>query len=524
MKKDIIINISIGESRVAILEDGRLAELYLEKPENERMVGDIYYGKVAKVIKGMQAAFIDIGLNQDAFLHFSDVSENLASFNQIFPKEAPAPTRSGGNNSNNSNSGQRQHHHGRDYNEPQLRTGQPILVQVTKEPISNKGARVTTEISLPGRFLVLIPYDDMIGVSRKITNRRERARLKQLGRAIKPQGFGLVIRTVSEGKDEEMLRADLEDLVKMWESLVAKVQKNPPPALVHKDMDVLSSVIRDLFTNDVTRLVVDNKKMHKQIVKYLHDVAESLVQRTELYTGRVPIFDKYGIEAEITRSLSRKVWLKSGGYIFFDHTEALAAIDVNSGRYIGKKDHDANSLKINLEAAREIARQLRLRDIGGIIIIDFIDMVDAKNRKKLEDEFMRELETDRAQVNMAPISQFGIIEMTRERIRPALLFTLSDPCPACLGTGRVLSKTTTMARIERWIQRYRAEKGEHSLQLVVNPELANYLSSGYRSQVLRLSWKYWTRIKLLADENVAMDEFRFLSKDGQEDLTNKYFS
>jgi len=350
MKKEIIINISVGESRVAILEDGRLAELYLEKPENERMVGDIYYGKVAKVIKGMQAAFIDIGLNQDAFLHFSDVSENLASFNQIFPRDAVNAPRGGGGGNNNNN--QRQHHHGRDYGEPQLRTGQPILVQVTKEPISSKGARVTTEISLPGRFLVLIPYDDMIGVSRKITNRRERARLKQLGRAIKPQGFGLVIRTVSEGRDEAMLRADLDDLVRTWETLVGKVQKTPPPTLVHKDMDVLSSVIRDLFTNDVSLLAVDNKKMHKQIIKYLHDVAESLVQRTELYTGRVPIFDKYGIEAEITRSLSRKVWLKSGGYIFFDHTEALTAIDVNSGRYIGKKDHDANSLKINLEAAR----------------------------------------------------------------------------------------------------------------------------------------------------------------------------
>ncbi|HOT96974.1 MAG TPA: Rne/Rng family ribonuclease [bacterium] len=516
MKKDIIINIGIGESRVAILEDGHLAELYLEKPENERMVGDIYYGKVAKVIKGMQAAFVNIGLNQDAFLHFSDVSDNLTAFNQLFPQEE-ARNRGG-------QTSQRQRHRSRDFNEPQLRQGQPILVQVTKEPISSKGARVTTEISLPGRFLVLIPYNDMIGVSRKITNRRERARLKQIGRAIKPEGFGLVIRTVSENRDEAALRADLEDLVRMWETLTDKVRKNTPPLLVHKDMDVLSSVIRDLFTNDVSLLAVDNKKMHKQIVKYVRDVAPALVDRTELYTGRVPIFDKYGIETEITRSLSRKVWLKSGGYIFFDHTEALAAIDVNSGRFIGKKDHDANSLRINLEAAREIARQLRLRDIGGIIIIDFIDMVEEKNRKRLQEEFLRELELDRAQVNVAPISQFGIIEMTRERIRPALLFTLSDPCPACLGTGRVLSKTTTMARIERWLMRYRAEKGDRSLQLVVNPELAAYLSSGYRSQILRLSWKYWTRIKLIGDENVAMDEFRFLSKDGQEDLTNKYFS
>lgn len=514
MKKEIIINISIGETRIAIMEDGRLAELYFEKPENERMVGDIYYGRVAKVVKGMQAAFIDIGLNQDAFLHFSDIGENISEFNQLFPRvenrEQPRQGRS------------RNRDRERDNNDTYLRQGQPILVQVTKEPISNKGARVTTEISLPGRFLVLIPYDDMIGVSRKITNRRERARLKQLGRAIKPDGFGLVIRTVSEGKDEEMLRADMDALVKMWEQIKKNIDQNKPPIIVHKDIDVLSSVIRDLFTPDITRLAVDNKKMHKQIIKYLRDVAAPLVNRTELHTDRTPIFDRFGIEQEINRSLARKVWLKSGGYIFFDHTEALAAIDVNSGRFIGKRDHDANSLKINLEAAREIARQLRIRDIGGIIIIDFIDMVDERNRKKLQDEFFNELKNDRAQVNVAPISQFGIIEMTRERVRPALLFTISEACPACLGTGRVISKTTTLARIERWIQRYRAEKGERSLQLLVHPELAHFLSAGYRSQIFRLSLKYWTRIKLAADENMSMEDFRFLDKEGENDITNKY--
>ncbi len=507
MKKEIIINSSIGETRIAILEDGKLAELYFEKPEDERMVGDIYYGRVAKVIKGMQAAFIDIGLNQDAFLHFSDVGDNLEEFNELFEqppkKEAKQKKR-------------------KDSSEPPLRPNQPILVQVTKEPISNKGARVTTNISLPGRFLVLVPYDHLVGVSRKITNRKERGRLKQIGRKICPKGCGLVIRTVSEGKSEETLQADLESLLKTWEQIKKQIKKSQPPMLVHKDVDVLSSVIRDLFTPDVTRLVVDNKKMYKQICKYLRDVAAPLVDRVELYNERLPIFDHFGIEAEITRSLTRKVTLKSGGYIFFDHTEALCAIDVNSGRFIGKKGHDANSLKINLEAAKEIARQLRLRDIGGIIIIDFIDMVEEKNRKRLQEEFMRELKADRAQVNVAPISQFGIIEMTRERVRPTLLFTISEPCPACLGTGRVLSKSTTLARIERWIQRYRSEKGERSIQLIVNPELAKFLTAGYRSHILRLSWKYWTRIKVIADDNISMDEFRFFDKEGKEDLTQKY--
>ena len=348
MKKEIFINASMGETRIAICEDGRMSELYFEKAENERMVGDVYYGQVAKVIKGMQAAFVNIGMHQDAFLHFSDIGDNLSQFNPLFT-ETPPPAKQ-----------QRRGH------DNFLRPGQPILVQITKEPISNKGARVTTNIALPGRFLVLIPYDQSVGVSRKIHNRREKARLKIIGREIKPQGFGLVIRTVSEGRDKQELLDDMNALLKTWDTIVKTVAKSKPPVRVHKDMDMLSSTIRDLFTADVDRLVVDNKKMHKQVTKYLKDVALSLVDRVELHKDREPIFDRFGIEADINKSLARKVWLKSGGYIFFDHTEALTAIDVNSGRFIGKKDHDANSLKINVEAGREIARQLRLRDIGGI--------------------------------------------------------------------------------------------------------------------------------------------------------------
>jgi len=505
MKKEIFINSSMGETRLAICEDGRLSELYFEKAEKERMVGDVYYGQVAKVLKGMQAAFVNIGLTQDAFLHFSDVGDNLAEFSKLYQEEGKPPknNRRGGND-----------HH--------LHQGQPILVQITKEPISNKGARVTTNIALPGRFLVLIPFDHTVGVSRKIHNRREKGRLKSIGREIKPNGFGIVIRTVSEGRNKEELLDDLNSLMKTWEQIVKNISRSKPPTRVHKDMDMLSSTIRDLFTNDVDRLVVDDKKMHKQISKYLREVASSLVDRVEWHRDKEPIFDRFGIETEISKSLARKFWLKSGGYIFFDHTEALTAIDVNSGRFVGKKDHDANSLKINLEAAREIARQLRLRDIGGIIICDFIDMVEEKNRRKLQDEFLNELKADRAQVNIAPISKFGIIEMTRERVRPPLLFSISEPCPACLGTGRVMSKTTILARIERWVKRYRREKGERSLQLMVNPELAQFLSAGTPSHVLRLSWRYWTRIKVVADESVTMEDFHFLDKEGQEDLTQKY--
>ena len=506
MKKDIIINVSIGETRIAILENDELAELYFELPENERMVGDIYFGRVAKVIKGIQAAFVDIGMKQDAFLHFSDIGNSLPLMeNKPVPRRGNQRRRKG-------------------FVDLPIKKGQPILVQITKEPIANKGARITSNISLPGRFLVLIPNETMVGVSRKINNRQEKFRLKKLARRIRPEGYGMVVRTVSEGKDEESLKSDMDNLVRTWNKIKKSVSKGNPPMLLHKDMGMLSSVIRDLFTSDVTSLVVDSKKMYKQILKYLKDVSPQLMENVQLYQKKEPIFDEFGIETQLIKSLSRKVWLKKGGYIFIDHTEALTAIDVNSGRFAGSDNHDMNSLKTNLEAGREIAKQLRLRDIGGIIIIDFIDMVEEANKKKLYDSFLKELRKDRAQVNITQLSEFGIIEMTRERVRPALLFSISEPCLACMGTGRIMNKTTMVSRIERWIKRYRTEGGDRSLQLIVHPELAKFLSDGYRSPLRRISWKYWTRIKVIKDENISMDEFRFFDKMGEDDLTLKFMA
>ena len=509
MKKSIIINVSMGETRVAILENGRLVELYFELPENERMLGDIYLGRVAKVIRGMQAAFINIGLKQDAFLHFSDIN----------PRFLMQPTQGMVEHKSDQRRGRRGNYH-----DVPIRQGQPILVQITKEPISHKGARVTTNISLAGRFLVLLPNDATIGVSRKIPNRQEKHRLKHIGRSICPQGFGVVIRTVSVGKAEGELRSDLESMVKEWNVIQKKVQKSNPPQLMYKDMDMLSSVIRDLFTPDIEKLYVDSKKMYKQIEKYLKEVTPQMIPRLEFYHEKMPIFDKFNVESQMSKSLARKVWLKSGGYIFIEHTEALTAIDVNSGRFLGRRDHDANSLRINLEAASEIARQLRLRDIGGIIIIDFIDMQEERSRQKLQEEFRRALKSDRAQANIAPLSEFGIIEMTRERVRPTLLYAISEPCSACMGTGRIVSKTSIVARIERWIKRYRSEGGDRSLQLVVHPELAQFLKVGYRNLVRRLMLKYWTRVKLIQDDSLTIDDFKILDKDGEEDLTNKFMT
>ena len=509
MQKSIVINVSMHETRIAIVEDKTLVELYYELPEGGRMVGDIDYAKVAKVVKGLQAAFIDIGKRQDAFLHFSDLDDRLLGFDPNAKNEGrfPQKRRGGWNN-----------------NDVPIHRGDKILVQVTKEPLAQKGARITSNISIPGRYLVLVPHDHVVGVSRKIYNRKEKYRLKKIGRAIRPDGFGMVIRTVAEGKQEAELKADLDNLVKNWQLLVKNMKTADPPQLVHKEVGMLSSVIRDLFTTDINKLIVDDKPMYREIIKYLKEVSPTLVNRVSLHQKKSPIFDEFDIENQINKSLARKVWLKRGGYLFIDHTEALTAIDVNSGRFSGRADHDSNSLKINLDAGKEIARQLRLRDIGGIIIIDFIDMVVAANRQRLYEDFKRELKKDRAQANITPLSEFGIIEMTRERVRPALLFAISEPCPACMGTGRVISKSTTSAKIERWMKRYRLEGGARNVQLVVHPELAKYLNAGYKSPLRKLIWSYWTRIKIVTDENISLDEFRFLDKMGEEDLTERFLA
>lgn len=505
MKKEIIINSSISETRIAILEEKKLVELFVEKPESERMVGDIYLGKVVNVVKGMQAAFVDIGHKQDAFLHFSDIGESFYTVSALIDKDPDSPVEEA-------------------IPPNRIKVGQEILVQIIKEPISTKGSRLTTQISIPGRFCVLVPNSAMVGVSKKIYSERERRRLRKFTRSIRPAGFGLIVRTVAEGRSEAVLNADIMSIVNVWNKLEKKLKKAKPPMLVYKDMGMTSSVIRDLFTRDVERLVVDSRKLYREVVTYLKDVARGLVDSVEYYNKNVPIFDFFNVETEIEKSLSRKVWLKSGGTIIFDQTEALAAIDVNSGKFIGRKDHEQNSLKINIEAAKEIARQLRLRDMGGIIVIDFIDMREDRSKKALHDTFKREINKDRAQANITPISEFGLIEMTRERIRPSLLFTFSETCPTCKGLGRVPSKSTILTKIERWIKRFRASSRERGIRLIVHPEIKSYLTQGIRSPIRKIMWKQRIKIELQADENLDVDDIQFFSKKSNANITDQFNS
>lgn len=504
MKKEIIINTSVGETRIAILEKRQLVELFVEQPEHERMVGDIYLGKVVNVVQGMQAAFVDIGHQQDAFLHFSDIGNVLLDYRSFL----------------NLN-GHRKPNRRTNYR-PVPKEGQEILVQIIKEPIARKGARVTTDLSFPGRFLVLVPNSDVVGVSKKIYKLKEKRNLKKIVRELKPPGFGVIVRTVAENKSEKLLKNDLDNLQEQWKRLENKLRKTSTPALIYKDVTMASSVIRDLFTDDIDGVVLDSKKLHREITTYLKDVGSTLSSRVELYRGKVPIFDHFGIESEFEKCLSRKVWMPSGGHVIFDHTEALVAVDVNSGKFVGGKQPEENILKVNLEAAREIARQLRLRDIGGIIVVDFIDMLDAKNKKRLYDEFTRELRRSRAQVNVAPISEFGLIELTRERVRPSLLFAFSEPCPTCDGLGRVISESTVLTKIERWFRRFKAERRDWSVSLMVHPSMSEYLQSGFVSNVRRLMWKYRLKIEIVKDDTLRTDRFRVLLKKDGTDVTDQF--
>jgi ribonuclease G len=541
MKKEIIINAAANQTRIAITEDGRLAEIFVETANKEKMVGDIYLGKIAKVMPGIKAAFIDIGLQQDAFLHFSDIGSRFDEYSAMLGDDAdaeeetaeeklavaegvdaegspattpsqsqppgPAPRRENGRGTRK---------------EVKLEKGQDIIVQIIKEPVGKKGVRVTSEVSLAGRFLVLLPFDDKIGISKKITSFKEKRRLRKIAYGILPEGFGAIIRTVAEGKDDESLKNDLEGLVKTWREIEQAVKTEKAPCLLFKDMATTSSVIRDLFSNEVSRVVVDSRKLHKEIYTYIKYTSPQVLDKIELHKERRPIFDTYGIEKELEITLARKVWLKSGGYIIIEQTEAMVVIDVNSGRYAAKKEQEQNSLRTDLESAREICRQLRLRDIGGIIVCDFIDLDDERNKRKVFEELKKEFRKDRAKVTVLPMTEFGLVQITRQRIRQSIVHSFTEQCQACGGTGLVQSKTTTINQLERWIRRFKAETKEFRIELHVNPEVALTLTEGFSSRLRKLMMKNFIWIKLISDPSVAMGEFKVISRSQNKDVTQQF--
>jgi ribonuclease G len=512
LQTEIIANATPHETRIAILEDQVLVEFLIDRVDHERIVGNIYKGTVSAVLPGMQAAFVDIGLEKSAFLHVSDIvdlTEEYADEMDIDLAEREESSRD----------------RRVDKMTPiddLLRKGQEIVVQVTKEPIGTKGPRVTTQVSLPGRFIVLMPQSAHVGVSRKIEERAERQRLKAVFAEANSHTGGIIVRTAAEGKDERTLRSDLKFLMQIWSKVRKAEQKAHAPALLHRELDLTTRLIRDLFTEEVDRLVIDSKPHHKEIIAYLKPTAPELCDRIKLYKEETPIFDAYDIESEIEKTLHRKIWLKKGGFIVIDHTEALVAIDVNTGRFTGQSNQEETIFVTNMEAAREIARQLRLRDIGGIIVIDFIDMEKESNRIKVVDSLRAALKRDRSRTKTLRVSELGLVEMTRQRVRPGLLQFFSDPCPHCHGTGRILSLASMANKIERYVRRVGVYSShEQRIRLIVSPDVEAYYRETGRARLRDLSRELRIEVEIAAEREFKRDEVKIISLAKGEDITDQ---
>lgn len=470
MKQDIFINCSPYENRVAIVEDGSLSEFFIERKQERGIAGNIYKGKVARVLPGMQAAFVDIGLDKAAFLHVSDVSigpeavSNLLTSSEeeiVFEGSRPLPGPAS-----------RRHLP----IERQLFRGQDILVQVAKDPLGMKGARITSHISLPGRYLVFMPTTHHVGISRRIEDDKERKRLKEIALSLVTDEGGFILRTACEGLSKREIQRDLRFLAKLWEGIRRKAEPAAAPALIHQDLDLIARTVRDFFTTDTHHVFMDNMKEYRRTLDFVGHFMPRLKSKITHYNQSEPIMDHYGIEEKITKALERKVWLPSGGYITIERTEALTAIDVNTGRFVGKRNQEETIFKTNLEAVHEIVHQLRLRNIGGIIIIDFIDMEKETNRKKVYEALSDAIKKDKARTNILRISELGLVEMTRQRTRESLENTLLDACPYCEGRGRVKSHVTIAYEILRAIKREKTHL-EDGKRIVVrlHPEIANFL-------------------------------------------------
>jgi len=448
MLKEIIVNVGEEENRVAVLEDKVPVEIYIERSVNQRLVGNIFKGRVENVLPGMQAAFVNIGLEKNAFLYIEDA----------LPARSVEGYGQGGSALGTNIS-------------DILKQGQEVLVQIVKEPIGTKGPRVTTHITLPGRFLVLMPTVDYIGISRRIDSEKERERLKDLASRVKPEGMGVIVRTVAEGVEEEEFRQDINLLTKLWRKTLSRAAHGPVPNLVHRDLVLVQRILRDVFTEDVDRLTLDSRYEYEKVLDLL-DITGPHLKLKVFLEEREDIFAEYGIEQEIEKALKRKVWLKCGGYLVIDQAEALTAVDVNTGKYVGTTNLEDTVLKTNLEAAREIARQLRLRNIGGIIIVDFIDMTKEEHRQEVLRVLEEEIKKDKTKTNILGITQLGLVEMTRKKVRPSLSEVLQKPCPYCEGRGKVLSEETLGIHFKNQIYHMARQTSADTILVEANPLVA----------------------------------------------------
>ena len=554
MNKEMIISSSDHDTRVAILEDDQVVEIFIERERSRGVVGNIYKGRVSKVLPGMQSSFIDIGLERDAFLYVSEVVNTVEEFDRLESGEdededdddgavdsspalavagaseavesealpaadAPGPTaQNGGGRSERRGRGPAREREERDRDKPEpkiedlLKEGQEILVQVVKEPLGTKGARLTSHVTMPGRFLVFMPTVDHVGVSRKIESREERSRLRGIVKSFREQhGFigGVIIRTAASGRSEEDIVSDLSWFHQIWTEIRQKMETRRAPAVLFQEQSLVVKLLRDLLTDDYTAIRIDDDQEHRRVMALVERIMPSLVPRVKLYTKSFPIFEEYGVQAEIDKALRSKVWLKSGGYLVINQTEALVAIDVNTGRYVGKRTGrlEDTIVKTNLEAVKEIVRQIRLRDLGGIIVLDLIDMEEKKNRQKVFQEVEKELRRDRSPSKALQVSDFGLVIVTRKRVKQSLERQLTEPCPYCSGSGSIKSPFTICYEILTEMQKIGPDLDGQGVLLRVNPDIARALKEEEQALLRDLESTLGKKVTIKPDAHLHHEQF-----------------
>jgi ribonuclease G len=511
MSKELIVNDTHHETRVALLESGNFEELIVERRVGENITGHIYKGKVIRVLPGMQAAFVDVGQDQAAFIYVTDVYSGIDEYERMMAKAADEEVeeKEGIDDEHlfpKPSLGQSFHI------EELIQKGQDILVQVSKAPIGSKGARITSHISIPGRFLVMMPRTNHIGISRRIEDEGERNRLKQIISELKPEQYGFIARTLSEGASKEKFASEMDFLITLWANIQKRYANMPAPSLLHKELNVTLRAVRDLFTQEADRLIIDSRSGYESILKFLDTFMPRLKDSVELYDGAEPIFDAYNLETEIARALKKKVWLKSGGHIVIENTEAFVVIDVNTGRYVGKRNLEETVLKINLEAVKEIAYQVRLRNIGGLIIIDFIDMEKEINREKVFNALREALKKDRTKTNVLPMTEMGIIQMTRKRTRENLNRMLCEPCFYCEGEGCLKSRITVCYDLYREVMREAGEVTGDKITVKVHPDVADLLMGEEHDIVESLEKNLAKEVVIVADSRFHVEQYEINGK------------
>jgi ribonuclease G len=513
MTKEMIISSSAHETRVAILEDDQVAEIFIERERQRGVVGNLYKGRVSKVLPGMQSAFVDLGLERDGFLYVSDVADTFEELDK-FESDEDDPK---------ANARQGRNGRERDPKRPDpkieelLKEGQEIIVQIAKEPLGTKGARLTSHATMPGRFLVFMPTVDHVGVSRKIDSREERGRLRGIVREFREQtGFagGVIIRTAAAARPKDDILSDLNYFHKIWTEIRQKSETSRAPAVVYQEQSLVAKLLRDLLTDDYTAIRIDNEEEYRKILEMVERFMPTLAPRVRLYDKEFPIFEEYGVQQEIDRALRSKVWLKSGGSIVINQTEALVAIDVNTGRYVGKKSAgrlEDTILKTNLEAVKEIIRQIRLRDLGGIIVLDFIDMEDKKNRQRVYQTVEQELRRDRAPSKALQVSDFGLVIITRKRVKQSLERVLTEPCPYCAGSSVIKSSSTICYEILAEVKNISGDLDGQSLMLRVNPDIARALREEERAVFKELKQTVGKDVILKSDVQLHHEQFDLMA-------------